>query len=244
MNMPLKSLFASLVFGLVCLGCSSENTSRLEVRLTDSLGDFDAVNIDIQGVEVNSSNANSGWVSLDIAKGVYDILKLTNGLDTLLGSLELPSGKVSQIRLILGDKNSIKINGQIHNLTTPGAQQSGLKLNLHATLTEGITYTILLDFAAARSIVRRGNGTYSLKPVIRAIEEATSGVIKGTITPVDATPAVYVIAGSDTVSSTFADTTGKFLVRGVAAGVYNVSIVPGVTYVPALKTGVTVRLER
>ena len=63
-------------------------------------------------------------------------------------------------------------------LTTPSAQHSGLKLNVHAELTEGITYKILLDFDAARSIVKTGSGAYNLKPVIRTITEATSGLSK------------------------------------------------------------------
>jgi hypothetical protein len=45
-------------------------------------------------------------------------------------------------------------------------------------------YTVLLDFDANKSIVKQGNGTYSLKPVIRTIEQAISGAVKGKITPV------------------------------------------------------------
>jgi len=189
----LLSLMA-LMFG----ACSEDNTARVEVRLTDDPGDFEELNIDIQEVQINGSDGNSGWQSLDIETGVYDILKLTNGLDTLLGSIELPAGKIQQIRLVLGDQNSVVIDGETHPISTPSAQQSGLKLNLHTDLVEGVTYRILLDFDAARSVVERGNHTYSLKPVIRAIEEATSGAIKGSVTPVESKPVVYAIAGTDT----------------------------------------------
>ena len=240
----MKSGIAIVLAGLALLytSCSNDGTTRLEVRLTDSPGNYQEVNIDIQSVQVNSSEGNSGWVSLNIEEGVYDILKLTNGIDTLLGSIELPAGKIEQIRLVLGSNNSVKIDGQTIDLSTPSAQQSGLKLNLHANLTEGVTYKILLDFDAARSIVAKGNGTYGLKPVIRAIEEATSGAIKGTVSPVDATPAIYAIAGTDTVGTAFADETGKFLVRGVPAGTYTVSIVPSSGYVTVDKTGVVVTI--
>jgi hypothetical protein len=63
-------------------------------------------------------------------------------LDTLLGDIELPAGKVSQLRLILGSNNSIKVAGQVLllPLTTPSAQQSGLKVQIHTDLKEGITY--------------------------------------------------------------------------------------------------------
>jgi hypothetical protein len=234
------ALLAVLAFFIA--SCSSENTARLEVRLTDSPGDYEEVNIDIQAVQVNASEGNAGWVSLDIEEGVYDILELTNGIDTLLGAIELPAGKIEQIRLVLGSNNSVKVDGETYSLSTPSGQQSGLKLNLHADLVEGITYKILLDFDAARSIVARGNGTYSLKPVIRAIEEATTGAIKGTVTPLDATPAIYAIVESDTIGTAFADEAGKFLVKGLAAGTYKVSIVPKEGYTTVDKTDVSVTI--
>ena len=225
---------------LVFASCSNDNNARLEVRLTDSPGDFEEVNIDIQEVKVNSSDGNSGWQSLEIEPGVYNILELTNGIDTLLGAIELPAGKIHQIRLVLGNENSVKIDGVTYPISTPSAQQSGLKLNLQANLTEGITYRILLDFDAARSVVEHGNQTYSLKPVIRAIEEATSGAIRGTISPVDATPAVYAIVGSDTVGTAFTDEAGKFLIKGLDPGTYFVSFIPKEGYTAVDKTDVMV----
>jgi hypothetical protein len=239
----------AMKFGLVALiglltlvftSCSKNENARLEVRLTDSPGDFEEVNIDIQGVQVNSSTGNSGWQSLDIEAGVYNILELTNGIDTLLGAIELPAGRIQQIRLVLGNENTVKVGGVTYPISTPSAQQSGLKLNLQATLTEGITYRILLDFDAARSVVERGNNTYSLKPVIRAIEEATSGAIGGTVSPADATPAIYAIVGSDTVGTAFADEAGQFLIKGLDAGTYFVSIIPKEGYTAVDKTDVVV----
>ena len=88
---------------------------------------------------------------------------------------------------------------------------SGLKLNLQANLTEGITYKVLLDFDAGKSIVARGNNTFLLKPVVRAISEATTGAIKGSITPLESNPGIYALNGTDTVATTFPDADGKFL---------------------------------
>lgn len=188
--------------------------------------------MDIKGIEINSGDQDNGWVALkSIRPGVYDLLKLTGGLDTLLASEELPAGRISQIRLLLGENNSVKTNGQVYPLKTPSAQQSGLKLKVNATLTEGITYTILLDFDAARSVVSAGNsGGYNLKPVIRSIAEAQSGAIKGSVAPALAAPAVYAIAGTDTVSTAYADATGNFLLRGVKPGTYQVVIQPKEAY--------------
>jgi hypothetical protein len=226
---------------LMLTACSDQENAKIEVRLTDAPGDFEALHIDIQEVQVNGSADDSGWQSLEIEKGVYDILTLTNGLDTLLGTIELPAGKIQQIRLVLGDNNTVQLDGKTYPISTPSAQQSGLKLNLNATLLEGVTYKILLDFDAARSVVQKGNKSFLLKPVIRALEEATSGAIKGVVSPPEATPAIYAIAGTDTVGTAFTDAAGKFLIRGVEAGTYTISIVPKSGFSSITKTEVQVQ---
>jgi hypothetical protein len=216
--------------------CNNEETNmaRLVVRMIDSPGDYQEVNVDIQAIEVNvSGNGNgSGWTELSNTNtGVYNLLELTNGLSVVLADVELPAGFISQIRLILGENNTLKMNDQVTDLTTPSSQQSGLKLQLNATLTEGITYEVLLDFDAALSVVTSGNsGKFNLKPVIRAIAEAQDGAIKGIVLPVDATAAVFAIQGTDTVASSFADGTGAFLIRALPGGNYTVGISPSSDY--------------
>ena len=112
-------LFVTL--SAVVFSCSEDSkTARLNIRLTDAPGDFEEVNVDIQEVKVHASGGDqeNGWKSLDITAGVYNLLEFTNGLDTLLGSIELPAGKVSQIRLVLGSNNSIKVD-VISQITYP-----------------------------------------------------------------------------------------------------------------------------
>jgi hypothetical protein len=233
----MKNNISALLIGLTLLGFTSCNkdkdgvgTATLHVRLTDAPGDYEAVYIDVQGVEINvteTSDDKSGWVKLkNIQLGIYDLLKLTNGVDALIASDVIPAGKISQMRLILGQKNSVKIDGKIHGLQTPSALQSGLKLKVNTTLQEGIIYTMLLDFDASRSIVSAGSsGNFNLKPVIRTVLEAKSGAIKGIVMPYQHS-AVYAIAGNDTVG-TYTNTDGAFLLKGLAAGSYRVVLQPG-----------------
>lgn len=223
-------LLCATVFATAC-DSSEEGNARIEVWLTDAPGDFDEVNVEVVGVEINSGeDEQNGWRSVETKAGVYNLLELTNGLDTLLGAVEIPAGRIAQIRLKLGSKNTLKIDDETYPLTTPSAQQSGLKLRLNETFTAGVTYKILLDFDVARSIVSRGNGGYSLKPVIRSIAEATSGAIKGSVEPKEAHPAIYAIANQDTVGTTFTDSTGQFLLRGIPAGSYRVVFAPAEGY--------------
>lgn len=88
----------------------------------------------------------------------------------------------------------------------------------------------MLDFDASRSVVEAGQNDqrpYILKPVIKASEKAITGNIEGTANPVEAEPVVYAISGSDTLSSTIADTSdGYFKLIGLEEGTYDVSVNP------------------
>lgn len=206
-------------------GCKKNDDNGMatfRVRLTDAPGDYDAVNVDIQGVEVHTDA--DGWKPLTVKTGVYNLLDFTNGLDTLIASGQIPSGKVSEIRFILGTNNSIVVDGTTYPLSTPSAQQSGLKLKIHEDLAEGVTYTIVIDFDAAKSVVETGKGSYSLKPVLRTVTAAVSGAIKGVVNPAASHPALLAISGTDTFGTYADSTTGKFLIRGVPAGTYQVIV--------------------
>lgn len=234
------------VLGFLLFSCSDDSkTARLNIRLTDAPGDYEEVNIDIREVKVNSSDGEGedGWKSLDVSAGVYNLLELTNGLDTLLGTADLPAGKISQVRLVLGSENTIMDDGQIYELKTPSAQQSGLKVKVNADLVEGITYTILLDFDVARSVVKTGApDKYILKPVVRAIAEATAGAIKGTLSNPAASAAVYAIVEADTVGTTFTNDAGMFTIKGLPAGSYTISFSPAEGFVINDMEGVEVTI--
>lgn len=242
-----KNLFISLlvlsglVLGIASCDKTSENNATLKVRLTDAPADYQQVLIDIQGLEINVSSAETegSWTSLPIRAGVYNLLDFRNGLDTLLANVELPVGRISQMRLKLGTNNQLKMNDQFYALATPSAQQSGLKFNVQVELTEGVVYILWIDFDAARSIVQKGNQEFSLKPVIRTFTQATSGSIRGLVSPLDATPLVQAIANGDTLS-TIAGADGKFLIRGIPQGTYKVVFTPKAPYFAKTTEAVTV----
>ena len=217
-----------LVSNYLMTSCSKEKgKSRLSVYLTDAPAGYDAVNIDVVKVEikVSSDQSDNGWQELPVNAGIYNLLEFTNGMDTLLSSVELPAGKVSQLRLILGSDNSIVLNGATIPLPlqTPSAQTSGLKFNIHANLVEGVEYKLWIDFDCARSVVVTGNYDYKLKPVIRTFTEVTSGAIMGNIQPAAAQATVYAIAGLDSLSAIPDAVTGNYLIRGVPAGTWKVT---------------------
>jgi hypothetical protein len=224
------------IFILLFSSCTKNESSavndsaRLQVYLTDDPGDYEAVLIDIQDVQINySSDASRGWSSLNnVSRGTYNILDLINDKDTILADAEIKTGRVQQIRLVLGPNNFVRIDNQNYPLQTPSAQQSGLKINIKQDIQEGILYKILLDFDAARSVVKRGNNSYSLKPVIRATLQATGGSIKGYVLPNNIQTSVFAIQGMDTVAGTITSN-GNYVIKSLNAGSYNLSFVPSDT---------------
>jgi hypothetical protein len=210
-----------------CTKSESDKNAVLQVLLTDAPADFEEVLIDVQDVQIHVSEVDDegSWQSLAVNKGVYNLLDFRNGMDTLLAFIELPPGTVSQMRLVLGPNNQVKTNGELHDLKTPSAQQSGLKFNIHATLTGGVVYKLWIDFDAARSIVHKGNGGYSLKPVIRTYTEAVSGAIAGNVSPSSALPYIMAISNGDTIG-TYAGENGSFTIKAVPAGLWAVNFNP------------------
>jgi hypothetical protein len=131
------------------------------------------------------------------------------------------------------------VNGVVYHLSTPSAEQSGLKLQVHQTFVAGEKYYLLLDFDANQSIVLQGNGEYKLKPVLRIINAEISGSIKGSISPISA--GITVTATSNgVVYTTVADSNGYFMIDGLPAGTYSITVTPALPAKPITITGKTV----
>ena len=233
-------LFTLCLMSLFLYSCDNgdeatetEGTSTIMVRLTDAPGDYDQVNIEVVDVRIKASNDegdDQGWVSIgNIKPGIYDLLKLTAGVNVLIAENPVPSGYIGQMRLILGDNNTVVKDDVSYPLKTPSAQQSGLKLKINQTLLPGAIYEFLLDFNVANSIVHEAgqSGKYLLHPVINISTSAASGVIKGKVSPplLGYQIEVSVISGTTPII-TYTNTEGFFQLNGVPAGTYTVTLTP------------------
>jgi hypothetical protein len=224
---------------MVIVSCSNSKTNQtqLNVKMTDAIGDYDAIVLNIKEINVLTSNGNT---VLLVGNKAFDILKFRNGRDTLIASETVPSGRLQEVRLVLENTGNYLIKGGVrYDLTTPSGQSSGIKLKVQEELLDGVAYTLLLDFDAAKSIVSTGNGKYILKPVIRAIPNAVSGAITGTVTPIASYPKIYAINGLDTLG-TVIDATGKFYFNGVIEGSYKVEFETSAPYINKTVNGVSV----
>ncbi|MDT8393041.1 MAG: DUF4382 domain-containing protein [Bacteroidales bacterium] len=181
----LKILILALMAGstLLITSCNkdeNEPTSNIKVKMTDfndgkslnntdSLDLFSEVNVHIESVAIHygDTNGNIVWMDLPTNSGMYNLLELDNTMVIIATGGELPVGYIGQMRLVLGNDNYVVIDSVAHDLQTPSAQQSGLKLNLNFTAEAGSTYEIVLNFDVDESIVLQGNGGFLLKPMLR-----------------------------------------------------------------------------
>ena len=219
-------------------GTGSPSTlGTVNFSLTDAPAcGFDAVNVTIERVRVHASasavDGDAGWSEVVLSPARrFNLLDLTNGVLADLGSTTLPPGKYTQLRLVLADNggatplaNSVRPSGGSEvALTTPSAQQSGIKINVAIDVAAGQTADVVLDFDACKSVVRRGNsGQYNRKPVISATSVVSSVGLRvvGYLVPSVAagTTTVSVQTAGVPVKSTQPDGTGAFVLYPVPAG--------------------------
>jgi len=220
---------------------------KLSVFLADGPYDFQKVLIDIQRIEVkldtcrrNDDDDHDGrgcdddhdslqshceiWDTLDINAGVYDLLTLRNGLDTLLASGFVLNGKIERIKITLGTNNSVMVDSVVHPLHLLG-NQNFVYVNIHREhldLISSNNFQLFLDFDLAHSI-RIINGEYWLKPVLKPFGRHSSGEIEGKIRPVHSHGVVKAYNATDTAFAVPEDE-GEFEIRGLHEGTYNLFI--------------------
>ena len=231
----LATATALLLAGAGCSDSDSDNntgtapltgTGGMQVFLIDAPGDYEQVNVQVIEVSVHADgeDSTSGWHTIAVDTTEVNLLELTDGNYAVLADSTLPSGQYSQVRLLLGEGNNVVVDGEVHELTVPSGSQTGLKLNHPFTIEDGMTYAVTLDFDAERSVLRTGNGTYKLKPVIRLIVNEHGGSLHGVIEPAEALAMVMTVAGQDTVYAHADSLTGVYGFEMLPAGLYDLEI--------------------
>jgi hypothetical protein len=237
--------FAALVLAAFVAGCGGGSgdgggSGTLGVSLTDAPAcGFNAVNVSVSKVRAHLSGDatedSGGWAEITLSPArKINLVDLTNGVVETLGETTLPAGHYTQLRLMLvantgssPTNNSVVLSGAPGTeiaLTTPSAVQSGIKLINEFDVAPGQRVDLVLDFDACKSVVRRGNGTYLLKPVIKVIPTVLNG-INGFVDTSLSNVMVSAQVGGTVVRSTVPNTsTGAFLLARLVPGDYDVVI--------------------
>ena len=160
-------LLASVIsISLLALSCKKDSkTVPIQIMLTDNPVAYDSVNVRIKGIQVKIDKDDSGWISINSKDTMVNLLDLQNGTTLLIAQDNVPDGVLKEVRFILGSDSYVVVGGVQHDLETPSAESSGLKVKIDKKLSETLN-SFTLDFDAALSI-KEENGNYKLMPVIK-----------------------------------------------------------------------------
>lgn len=204
-----------------------EGQQRVSIRLSDNPVAFDAVYVDIQSVEVKilpdtcrrHDESCAVWDTLDIHAGVYNLLNLANGTDTLLANGFTVSGNVLKLRLTLGDNNSVVIDSVSYPLTLWNGNHT-VDISIRGEDVDQISPNDLqlwLDFNVGRSIVRVTNNHFLLRPFLKVWVPSHTASIRGHVLPRDAHSVVAAVFNGDTLVAIPEHHDGFFKIRGITA---------------------------
>jgi Domain of unknown function (DUF4382) len=218
---------------------------RVQVYLNDDPSiDFAKVLVDIRYVEVkidssrdrhNNDDDNDddddhhghdrhgNWDTLMVTPGLYDLLRLRNGVDTLLAQGTVLNGTIKKIRFTLGD------NSRVY---TDSINSAPLRIcdNRHYVYVKikhqnidtipGGQIRINIDFDVSKSI-KIENGQFCLKPKLKPYGHHNSGKLEGKVFPYAARPLVKAYNATDTAYAIPWEN-GKYKISGLAPGTYTV----------------------
>ncbi len=164
------------------------------------------------------------WDTLSVTPRVYDLLKLKNGVDTLIASSYANIGKITKVRITLGSDNTVWTDST-HSYPLPLCDKSPylyvkIKSNSIETLQSG-QVRIRIDFDVARSIeFERGN--YCLKPKLKSYSDNNTGKIEGIVKPGVARAMVKVFNATDTAYA-IPEEDGEYKIRGLKPAIYTIT---------------------
>ncbi len=180
---------------------------------------------DDNGLQWDDDWKNTIWDTLSITPGVYDLLSLRNGVDTLLAAGNYPTGKVIKVRITLGSDNTIFTDSLTSYPLVIFGPHPYFDVNVrreHVFDVSNNQFKLWLDFNLHRSIFF-WSGTFYLKPYIIIFNDHTTGRIEGLVLPPGSSPLVQAYNSTDTIYAV-PGWGGGYLVRGVSPGTYSIAV--------------------
>ena len=174
------------------------------------------------GFHRTASNKSVIWDTLSITPGVYNLLDLRNGTDTLLASGLYPTGKIIKIQITLGSDNTVYTDSTTDYPLEIFGPNPYFTINVSRTNVDDVTnneFKLWLDFNLEKSIFF-WDGSFLLQPYFTVFNDMVSAKVQGTVLPPGAGALVEGISGTDTIYA-IPFWGGQYQFRNVPAGTWS-----------------------
>jgi hypothetical protein len=192
---------------LAALAACSDSTgvpngmARARVLLTDAPFPYDQVqHVYIHVVSVSaatSADTSDGaeWVTITEPRQRFDLLALQNGATALVGEGDIPADQYAAVRLVIDtDESSLVLNdGSEAGVDWQGGGEKVLHALVEQPLAlwdDGTEFNVIIDFDVGRSFLPAYLPGPAIEflfiPWIRAVNEAGTGTLAGTVRGADA----------------------------------------------------------
>ncbi len=190
--------FLGMTLAVLAAACSDSasgpgsGSNRTQVFITDSPFPYDAVaRVDMHIVRIDASTSldTTGldpavWVPVVEPRRTVNLLELTAGAKSLLGEVDLAAGQYRALRVV--------INTALSSITMKDGSAAAVQWPVQGQLTlyayvedplavEPAGARIVLDFDVGRSFLPLGANGFVFLPWIRAVNEAATGSLAGTV---------------------------------------------------------------
>jgi Domain of unknown function (DUF4382) len=172
----------------------------------------------------SSHNSSIIWDTLTITPGIYNLLGLRNGTDTLLSSSLIASGKILKIQITLGSGNKVYTDSTTSYPLVIFGPNNYFTINVSRTNVDVVSnneFKLWLDFNLSRSIIF-WSGQFYLDPYFTVFNDMVMAKLQGTVLPYGAGALVTAISGADTLYA-IPFWSGQYQFRNVPAGTYSIT---------------------
>jgi hypothetical protein len=224
-----------LFISLACTDETERSSGLVNFFMIGSGGDFDEIWLEILGVEVKTTGSRG----TDDTQPVFlpniqsnkrvNIAGFTANSQFLIGRSEFSEGSITNINLILGDNNSVVLNGQEFPIQFSNTAEENLSFPVNFPISGGISHDVILDFDAFRSfLISEGlEPNIIMNPLIRPFLSLERGRANGNISPTNIRVAIIATDEEDSIITTTQPQSGNFSLRGLEEGImYRAYIVP------------------
>ncbi len=183
--------------------------------------------------------AGSQWIVEELNETrVINLLDLQDGNSTFISQIELPTGRVNQVRLVINyDASFVELNTSTGIDTQPLDVPSNKEKFVGGfVVPAGGDVNITADFDVRKSLeFTKGQG-YKLHPTIKIVDNSKVGEVSGTVTGLDGnTTVIYAYTDGTWEQETSNDfagavtssdaTDGEYTLAWLSAGTYDLVVV-------------------